>query len=586
VSRIAKAWQLLPNDPSAVRRLARSLAVPEVAAQLLINRGLRDPDQARRFLDPSLSGLHPPEQLPGVPEAAERIGQAIQAGRTICIYGDYDVDGMTGTALLVRLIQSLQGKVVYHIPHRLDDGYGLSDGALREIRAGDVSLVVTVDCGITGTAEAVTARELGLELIITDHHEMKAELPSADVLVHPRLPGSTYPFAGLSGAGVAFKLAWAVCKWVSGGDKVRPELREFLLDATALAALGLIADVMPLTDENRILVRHGLARLRTHPSLGLKALLDVAKLGDAKTVRAEDVGFRLGPRLNAVGRLGFARLGVELLTTTSPPKAHELAHVLEARNAERQTLERRLSTQAHEQIETHRWEDEAALVLAGHDWHAGVIGIVAGRLVEQYGRPAILLALREGSALASGSGRSIAGIPLHEALAACGDLLEGFGGHAAAAGLRIRTDRIDAFRDRFAGYVREQFPDGLPAPRLTLDAEVPLSALTHKLVRDLDHLEPYGSANPKPKLLAGDLEIIGDPRRIGQGERHLSFRVRQGGSSLRAVAFGMGERLDELMSEGGRCCLAFTPQISEWNGYSNVELLVADFQAGAQARLT
>jgi single-stranded-DNA-specific exonuclease len=451
-------------------------------------------------------------------------------------------------------------------------------------RAG-VSLVMSVDCGIASIAEAELARELGLELIVTDHHEMKVGLdgpllPAAASIVHPRLPGWQYPFGDLSGAGVALKLAWAVAQIACGSEKVSDALRELLLDCVGLAALGLVADVVPLNDENRIFVKHGLERIRTKPSVGLRALLECAGVAADCAITAEDVGFRLAPRLNAAGRLGCARLAIELLTTNTAPKARELAQYLETQNSQRQAIERRLTQQAREVVERD-FANEAAIVVGGHGWHAGVVGIVASRLVDHFGKPALVIAIPPGGAAASGSGRSIPGFPLHAALRACDELLEGHGGHAAAAGFKVMPERIDALRNRFNAYVAGHFPGGTPCPRLVLDAEVPLAALTHGLMKDLDRLEPYGAANPRPKFLASGLKVE-SPRLIGKEEvkKHLDFRVRQGGTSIRCVAWNMADRMEELLSAGGDCCLAFTPRINEWNGNRRIELQVIDLKPG------
>jgi len=554
-------------------------------AQLLWNRGVRDPELARRFLHSPMSALHPPELLPGVPEASARIWAAIQARRKIVIYGDYDVDGTTGTAILMALLEKVGADVGYYVPHRLDEGYGLNADAVRKLAAEGKQLLITVDCGITSVKEAEVAREVGIELIITDHHEMKATLPNADVLVHPRLPDSKYPFAGLSGAAVAFKLAWAVAQRASNNDRVLPELREALLDLLGLTALGLVADVVPLQDENRVIVQHGLKRLVARPSIGVRALLTAAGFTDDKPVRAEDVSFRLAPRLNAAGRLGYAGFVVELLTTKSVKKAVEIATYLESQNGERQTIERKIVKEAKELVEAAGYDAAPAIVLGSTEWHPGVVGIVAGRLAEYYARPTLIAALKEGDAASSGSGRSIVGFPLHEALMACDDLLLGHGGHAAAAGFRVEAAKLGELRERFAAHVAKFYPEGLPRPRLRLDAEVPLGSLTYGLMRDIDLLEPYGAENPKPRFLASGLKIEGEPRKIGVGERHLSFRVRQGQSVIRAVAFGMVDRLDDLMSGGGECSLAFTPKVNEWQGRTSVEIEVIDFRPTAVAPL-
>ena len=589
---VVKTWQLLPHDAAAVERLARELRLAPVVAQLLLNRGLGQSEAARRFLDAPLAGLHPPDLLPGVKEAADRLFDAVRQNRKICVYGDYDADGVTGTAILKLALELVGGRVDVHVPHRLEEGYGLNTEALTKIAAEGAAVVVTVDCGIASIVEAEVARKLGLELLVTDHHEFKAQLPNAAVLVHPRLPGTSYPFPKLSGAAVAFKVAWSLCQRACGGDKVTPRFREFLLDGVALAAVGIVADVVPLHDENRIFVRHGLSRLRQQPPAGLKALIEVAGLTEAN-LKASDVGFKLAPRINAAGRLGCARLVVDLLTTTDARRAGELARYLEAENTKRQTLEREMLRGARQMVDALALDDTPALVLASPHWHAGIVGIVASRLVELYGRPALMIALRPengdaaagGALIGQGSGRSVPGLALHEALESCGEHLLSHGGHKAAAGFKLRAEHIDAFRQSFCACAARAFPTGTPAPKLTLDAEVPLAALTTKLVQDLDRLEPYGADNREPLFLAGELQIEGEPRKVGQGERHLSFRVRQGRTALKAIAFGMGERVGELMAAGGACCLAFTPKINDWMGRLNVDLVVSDFQTGARARL-
>jgi single-stranded-DNA-specific exonuclease len=594
-----KSWRLLPHDRDSVERLSRSLRLSPLVAQLLLNRGVSSPDDAKRFLEAPLNGLHAPDLLPGVPAAVDRILAAINDGRRICIYGDYDVDGVTGSAILLQGLRLLgASRPDLHVPNRLEEGYGLNRDALRKIAEAGNKVVVTVDCGIAALAEAEEAHRLGLELIVTDHHEMKDTLPSAAVLVHPRLPGTAYPFGKLCGAGVAFKLAWALAMRKCGGEKVTPLFRDFLLDSVALASLGVVADVVPLHDENRIMVRYGLNRLQQKPPLGLQVLCEVAGISAGNELRASDIGFRIAPRINAMGRLSNARLAVDLLTTTRREYAVDLARHMEQLNSDRQTLEREMVKRARELIEEEGRANDPALVLANapnaKNWHGGVVGIVAGRLSEQYGRPVLLITLpRPGASeedghgrLAVGSGRSIPGVPLHEALKACGELLVGHGGHAAAAGFRLHPENVSAFRVRFCDHVAGLFPEGTPAPELVLDAEAPLSALTLGLVDDLDRLEPYGAENRRPLFLAGGLQVQGEPRKVGQGERHLSFRVRQGSTTLKAIAWGMADRAAELMSAGGACCLAFTPKRNEWQGRVSIDLEVVDFQAGAEARLS
>ncbi|MBI2804496.1 MAG: single-stranded-DNA-specific exonuclease RecJ [Planctomycetes bacterium] len=580
----AKIWHLLPHDSAAIERLSKARRCSPIIAQLLLNRNITDASAAERFLTCPLSGLLEPELLPGVEMAVERIHGAIQEQKKICIYGDYDVDGVTATAILFTCLTLLKARVDFHVPHRLDDGYGLNKETLYKLATEQgVNVVVTVDCGIASIEEAEEAHRLGLELIITDHHEMKDTLPRASAHVHPRLPGTAYPFGGLSGAGVAFKLAWALCKKACGSAKVTPELRECLLDAVLLASLGTVADVVPLFDENRILVRHGLARLRSQPMMGLVALMKCAKLDTKANLGAVDIGYAIAPRINAAGRLGTARLAVELFTTRNQQRADILADYLERQNQERQLIERRILNEARTQADAHF--QAPALVLASSEWHPGLLGIVASRLVDQYARPVLMIALRDGQPHGQGSGRSVPGLKLHEALQACTADLVGHGGHAAAAGFRILPEAIDAFRENFCNVVgRQMGPDPQPH-RLTLDAEIPFASLTPGLMQAIDQLEPYGAGNPPPLLLADRLQIVGEPKKVGGGERHLSLRVKQGGKELRGIAFGMGDRAEELMSQQGQCCLAFVPRWNEWQGFKKVEIEVKDFQPGPTAKL-
>ncbi len=579
----AKVWHLFPHDDGAIERLCRALNLPPIVAQLLLNRNLGEQAQAERFLSCPLTGLLDPEALPGVDLAVERILAAIADKKKICVYGDYDVDGVTATAILLTCLKHLQANVDFHVPHRLEDGYGLSKDTLGKLAASGVNVVITVDCGIASLDEAEEAHRLGIELIITDHHEPKETLPRAAAIVHPRLPGASYPFGQLAGSGVAFKVAWALCKKSCGSAKVTPELREFLLDGILFASMGTIADVVPLFEENRIFVRHGLARMRTKPPIGLQALLRSAKLENKTNLGAFDVGFALAPRINAAGRLGTARLAVELLTTANAQRAHIIADYLEHQNSERQQIERQILKQAREQAAQNL--SAPAFVLANSEWHPGLLGVVASRLVDQFARPVLMIALREGHPVGQGSGRSVPNFRLHEALQACTGDLVGHGGHASAAGFRILPEKIDAFRDNFCAVVAHQFGNEPVAHRITIDAEIPLSAMTTGLMQALDKLEPYGSGNPPPLLLSDRLQIVGEPRKVGGGERHLSFKVRQGSKEMRAIAFGMADRLPEMMSQAGQCCLVYTPRWNEWQGYKSIDLEIKDFQPGPQATL-
>jgi single-stranded-DNA-specific exonuclease len=573
-----KRWHIRPHDPGQIARLEREAGVSAVVAQLLIGRGICDPHAARSFLDPKLNGLRDPDELPGLPAAADRLMAAIAAKRPIVVYGDYDADGMTATAILMECLRLLGATVSFYVPNRIDEGYGLNDEALKTLAERGAATVVTVDCGIASLQEARTARELGIELIVTDHHEMKAELPDAAAIVHPRLPGHQYPFAGLSGAGVAFKLAWALCQRACQSKRVTDAMRSFLLQAVGLAALGTVADVVPLVDENRILVHHGLSSLKYRPTLGLAALMRLTKVDEKPCLDCEDIGFTLAPRLNAAGRLGQAQLGVELLTTAVTDRAGALAEYLHELNSSRDSLERSIylgaNKQAQEQFDP---AGDAALVLADRGWHPGVIGIVAGRLAEKYHRPVVLIAQDEvGVKPGIGSARSVPGFNLHEALAACSPLLISHGGHAAAAGLKIDDSNVDAFREAFREYADGQLSVAQRTAELWIDGETFLSTLTLATVEQIERLAPFGQGNHRPVLCASGVRLAEPPKAVGNG-RHLSLRLDQHGARLRGVAFGGGEWADELIAASGPLNFAFRPVINRFNGRRNVELHITDW---------
>jgi single-stranded-DNA-specific exonuclease len=583
---MAKRWRLPSHDAARISQLELAAGVPPVVAQLLWNRGVYRPEEVRTFLEAKLNHLRDPELLPGASAAAERLHAAVQARRKITVYGDYDADGMTGTAILVRCLKLLNADVNYYVPNRLEEGYGLSCEALRTLAGRGSQLVISVDCGICSVAEADTAREVGLELIITDHHEMQAELPRAEVLVHPRLPGTAYPFGGLCGAGVALKVAWALCKLAeSSNGRVSERLRNFLMSAVGIAALGTVADVVPLIDENRVIVKYGLMSLVNCPPLGLAKLIKITQLEERARLGSEDIAFTLAPRLNAAGRLGQALLGVELLTTDDPERAQWLAEYIHNLNASRDSLERKVMTDVNKQIkEQFDPESNAALVLAGRGWHVGVIGIVAGRLAEKFNRPVVLIALDQlGVKHGVGSGRSASGFNLHAALTACSAHLAGHGGHAAAAGLKIEEGNIDAFRDEFLEYAQAEFAPELREPSIKIDAEAPLSQLTLQTVQQIETLSPFGQGNPRPVLCTSGVTLTEPPKYLGSGERHIALRVLHCGTRLRAVAFGGGEWLPELTRHGGPIDIAYRPVINEYQGRRTVEVQLVDWRPVEQS---
>jgi single-stranded-DNA-specific exonuclease len=583
---MAKRWRIHPHDPDRIAALQQAAGIPAVVAQLLICRGITDPGAARTFLDPKLTALRDPQLLPGCPQAVRRIQDAMAAGQRIVIYGDYDVDGMTGTAILWLCLKMLGAEVTYYVPHRIEEGYGLNAEAIRSWGDGKAALLVTVDCGITGVEEAALARRLGLDLIVTDHHEPGAQLPEAVAIVHPRLPGSAYPFGGLSGSGVAFKLAWALCQAASGAQKVSPRMRDFLLQAVGLAALGTVADVVPLVDENRVLVHHGLESLAKCPTLGVATLMRVAKVAAKRDfhgierLESEDVSFMLAPRLNAAGRLGQPQLAVELLVTDRPERALELAQYIDQLNATRQTLERSIQLAAGKQIkEQFDPVEDAAFVLADRGWHPGVIGIVAGRLADKHHRPVVLISWDQlGVRPGIGSARSIPGFNLHAALQDCDEHLLAHGGHAAAAGLKIEEARLDGFRAAFCELAATEISQQQRVADLAIDAEAPLSAFTLQAVTQIQRLEPFGECNARPLLCSSGATLVGPPKPLGSGGRHLAMRLSQHGVTLRAVAFGGAEWADDLAALGRPIDVAFRPVINSYQGRHNVELHLVDWR--------
>jgi single-stranded-DNA-specific exonuclease len=554
--------------------------VSSIVARLLAARGLTAPDEVRSFLSGSLSDLRDPDLLPGVAEAADRMLAAAKAGRNIVVYGDYDADGMCATAILMNCLEAIDAQASWYVPDRFEEGYGLNSDALESLAQKGAHLVVTVDCGIASVAEARKARELGLELIITDHHSFADTLPEADVLVHPRLPGAGYPFGELCGAGVAFKLAWAIATRACGSKQVTPRLREMLLKSIGFAALGTVADVVPLLDENRIYVKHGLECLRKRGGPGIERLLELAKLQEKSQLESEDVAFRLAPRLNAAGRLGQAASGIELLTTADAARAVSLADYVHELNAQRDTLERSIQLAAAKQArDRFDPEQDPALVLADRGWHAGVIGIVAGRLAEKFHRPIVMLARDEHQGRpAIGSVRSVPGFDVHAALVTCRDLLVTCGGHAAAAGLRIEDAKIDAFRARFLAAVEQRMPAALRQAQITLDGEATLASLTLDTVQQMEQLAPFGQANRRPVLCASGVRLAEPPRTIGAGARHISMNLVQHGAKLRGVAFGGADWLDHLPAPGQPFHVAFKPKINEFRGRRTAEMEIIDWR--------
>lgn len=556
--------------------------------RVLSARGLHPGPERDAFLNPLLVALHDPSLIPDLDRAAERLLRAARAGERIVIYGDYDVDGITSIAILFHTLRALVPgcEPAWYVPHRLEEGYGLNSEAIAQLCREGAGVIVSVDCGVTAREPALVAKRAGVDLIITDHHNPPAsmeDLPEAFAVIHPRRPDSTYPFGELCGAGVAYKLAWRLCTLESGGRKVSDATRALLIDLLGPAAMGVIADVVPLLGENRVIARQGLKRIRGSSIEGLRALVKACGL-DSEKVQADHVGFSLAPRLNACGRLGHAAEAVELLTTATGERAVQIATGLSRLNDERRREEQRIAEQALSLAarEGMTGPQRRAVVLCDPAWHAGIVGIVCSRLVERLHRPAILMSVTEG--VCHGSGRSVQGFNLHGALSECADLLESFGGHDMAAGLRVRQDRLGAFVERFTGIANERIGEGDLVGRLTYDCDADLAELSKHAVEQLDALGPFGRANEPVRVRLRGLTLARGGETFGDMNRHLRLRVTGAGAAreVTLIAWKWGEQAAKFQ-RGGSLDAVVAPKVSSWSGAVEGEVL--DVAPGAGSGL-
>jgi single-stranded-DNA-specific exonuclease len=571
-------WTLRSPDPEHVEHVSRIRRVHRLVASLLVSRGHTEGEAIERHLNAGAMHLHDPDLLPGMEAATARVQRAIEEGETILIHGDYDVDGVTGTVLLVRMLRRLGADVRWHIPNRLVDGYSFGAHSVARAKAEGATLGISVDNGTSAYETITELLEAGVDTVVTDHHEPPAgSLPPASAIVNPKLHDSAYPWRELCGGAVAFKLAWAVARRMSGGGKVSPELNALLQDATALVAIATVCDVVPLLDENRAFARFGLRALEATTNPGLRALVDVAGIG-GRALTAEDVAFQIGPRINASGRLGAADQAVELLLAEDETQARNLARALDDLNQERRAIERDVLEEAR--AAAARYADADAhpvLVLAGQGWHQGVVGIVAARLVEEFHRPAVVIGLDgdEGR----GSARSVDGFSILEALNAAAPHFDRHGGHAAAAGCEIRADQVDAARAAIEERACAMLAEAeAREAELLIDFDLPFPEMTADLMRQVDPLEPFGQSNEKPVLLSRAVHVAEPPRRVGADRSHLMLRLRVGSHALRAMAFGMGARAEEL-TVGMPLDTVYTPRWNTFRGETNLELLLHDFRA-------
>jgi single-stranded-DNA-specific exonuclease len=573
---MSQRWRLREPDPDAVRALSRAKDLPPVLATLLVSRGHRDADAAERHLLASPMSLHDPFLFPGLRRATERIARAVRERETILVHGDYDVDGVTGTALLMRLFAELGARAEWHIPNRLKDGYSFGAHSVERAEACGARVVISVDNGTSAHAVIAELARRGIDTIVTDHHEPPdGPLPEALAIVNPKLRDSTYPWRELCGGAVAFKLAWGIAQEISGGRRASEPLRVFLEEATALVAIATIADVVPLVDENRVFARFGLKALAQSRSPGLRALLEVSGIA-GRPLSAEDVAFQIAPRINASGRLGSAEEAVRCLLATDAESARTHANALDAMNRERKEIEAAVLAEARVAARVDAERDEPMLVLAGAGWHQGVVGIVAARLVEEFRRPAVVIGL-DGN-IGRGSARTTAGFDVLAALAGGAAHLERFGGHRQAAGLEVRAECVGDARAAILGRARELLAGTRTGESdLWIDCELPFPEMNSTTMRQLDRMTPFGAENEKPLFLSRRVWLAEVPRRIGSTSDHLLLSLRQGQHVLKALGFRMGARFSEL-ALGTPLDAVYTPRWRTFRGETALELELADFR--------
>lgn len=558
--------QIHPPPPvysSRVLEFSKSINVPPAIGNLLIERGIDTFDRAKSYFRPSIDDLHDPFIMPHMQKAVDRIEQAIKNDETIAIYGDYDVDGITSSALVYLALSRLGVKVTAYLPNRLEEGYGLSKKGIKEIAKSGAKLIITVDCGITACKEVDDAAECGLEVIITDHHEPGPVLPKALAILNPKMADNPYPEKELAGVGVAFKLVQGIfCKM----DMEKEKAYEYL----DLVALGSAADIVPLMGENRILVKYGFERMKNTANIGLRELIRSAGLCD-KDISTSHIVFSLAPMINAVGRLGNPDLGFFLMITDSASKAENIVQLLRADNEKRKEIDRQVTEEAVKLAEeTIDFEKDRVIVLSSQEWHSGVIGIVASRLVERFYRPTVLISIEDG--LGKGSARSISGFHIYNALSECRDLLIKFGGHKYAAGISIDENTIPAFREKLNKVAAKNLEGHPLVPVVKPCGHLNLGDIDARFMRLLKLLEPYGPGNQRPIFYSDSLRLVGKPNIVGS--QHLKFSVVQDGNSFDTIAFGMADRKEDLYQSFNNFGLAFGLEENVWNGSTRIQLRI------------
>ncbi|MCK8825226.1 single-stranded-DNA-specific exonuclease RecJ [Fuchsiella alkaliacetigena] len=561
-------WRFPNENIDSTQNLAANLGISSVFSQILVNRGLQTPKEVKHFLEVNLADLHSPFLLAGMEAAVIRIQAAVEAGERTVIYGDYDVDGIVSTALLIDYLGSLGLEVEAYIPNRLEEGYGLNKAAIEGLAQSGIELLITVDCGISDYQELKLAKELGIEVIITDHHEVPERLPPAEAIINPKYVDCTYPFTELCGAGVALKLIQALA--IEDSTAVTMEVVQKYLDLVALAT---VADIVPLVDENRAIVKYGLEFLQTPRNLGIGALVEVTDLRDAE-INTGHIGYILAPQLNAAGRIGNPELALQLLIADSKSEALQLATELKEFNEERQDIQAQILSEAEAMLATMDLESTEIIVLASRSWHSGVVGIVASKIVEKYYRPTVMIAIEEG--IAKGSARSIKGFNIYQAIKNSRHLLANYGGHEQAAGLSIEAAHIAQFRQEISQYTKKYLTAQELLPTLKLDAKVKLKDLSRELVAELERLAPFGLRNPRPKLMVQEV-AVDSLRLVGKNNKHLKLVVKdRSGTKVDCIGFEKAYFKEPLLKQQDSLDLACTLKINHWQGRSQLQLNLLD----------
>ncbi|MBU0671417.1 MAG: single-stranded-DNA-specific exonuclease RecJ [Candidatus Margulisbacteria bacterium] len=564
-----KKWLQFAQQPELKQQFASELKLSPLLAQVLLNRGISTLKQAQGFLNPQLAELCDPFEIPNIDQAAKRVLQARASGEKVLVYGDYDVDGVTGTAIMLHSLKFLGISAEYYIPHRYDEGYSLSQASVKKIAAKGVKLVITVDCGTASLREIEQAKALGLDVIVTDHHNLPVKLPAAYAVVNPKLIAGEHPSKNLSGAGVAFKFAWALLRVAGEKDSV------FLTSLLDLAALGTISDVVPLTAENRVLAVRGLKLLNERKRLGLKHLAEVSSIKGNLSVN--HVYFALAPRINAAGRLEHATKSLELMLTEDEAQARALALELNKINVRRRGIGGDIKEEVFSRLDDSYISENQLILLSGENWHPGVIGIVASQLVDRFVRPAILVGVNEG--IGRGSARSISGFNVFNLLNSCQDLFIDFGGHAGAAGFEIKADNIAALFSRLKEAGAASLSAEALSPKIMIDAKLAPSEITMSLIRELEILDPHGEGNPTPIFMSQGLKLS-DLRRVGNNGQHLKLKMTDGQSNLETIGFNLGDLADQLTYNIGYD-VAYHLEANEWNGFETAQLRLVDIREAA-----